>query len=85
MTTGFAGNRRNDEEGTPVPGSWTLGILLLYCGLTALLLLGGRGGGLLSTGILRASYWALVAGLASVALLFFWRAVRLLRAIQRRA
>jgi hypothetical protein len=82
MTTGFINEGRDDEGSAPRSASWVLNLLLSCCSAIALLL-ALEGGGFVSTGTLRASFWALVAGLATMAIIFFWRAARAVRMMHR--
>lgn len=82
VTTGFINEGRRDEGPAPRPASWVLSLLLFCCSAIALLL-AVEGGGFVSTGVLRASFWALVAGLATIAIIFLWRAARVLRMMHR--
>jgi hypothetical protein len=82
MTTGFIDDARRDEAAGPRSASWTVKLLLWGCGVISLLLVVG-GGGFIGPEMLRAGFWALVAGLAAAALIFAWRAARLLRMIHR--
>ena len=82
MTTGFINEGEGDEGSSPRPASWVLNLLLSCCGAIALLL-AVEGGGFVGTSTLRASFWALVAGLATIAIIFFWRAARALRMMHR--
>ncbi len=66
----------------PLPASWILN-LLLFCCSTIALLLAMDGGGFVSTDTLRAGFWALVAGLATIAIILLWRAARALRMMHR--
>jgi hypothetical protein len=78
VTTGFIDDGRRDEGLASRPSSWVVNLLIFYCGVNALFL-AIEGGGFVSIGTLRASYWALVAGLAAIAIIFLWRAARVLR------
>lgn len=82
VTTGFINEGRRDEGPAPRPASGVLNLLLFCCSAIALLL-AMEGGGFVSTGVLRASFWALVAGLATIAIIFLWRAARVLRMMHR--
>jgi hypothetical protein len=82
MTTGFLDEGRRVEDPAARPASWVVNLLLFCCGVDALFLAIG-GGGFVSTGTLRASFCALVAGLAAIAIIFLWRAARVLRTMQR--
>jgi hypothetical protein len=81
MTTGFIDEGRRDDGPAPRPASWVVNLLLLCCGANASFLAIG-GGGFASVGLLRASFWALVAGLAAIAMIFLWRGARVLRMMQ---
>jgi hypothetical protein len=81
MTTTFIDDGRGEKSTRPRFDQWTANLLLVACGVMALVVLGGDG--LISTGILSASFWALVGALTATALILFWRALRLLRTIHR--
>jgi len=78
VATGFSDDGRRDEGLASRPSSWVVNLLLFYCSVSALFLAIG-GGGFVSIGMLRASYWALITGLAAIAIIFLWRAARVLR------
>jgi hypothetical protein len=82
IATGFINEGRGDEGSAPRRASWVLNLLLSCCSAIALLL-ATEGGGFVSSGTLRAGFWALVAGLVTMAIIFFWRAARALRMIYR--
>lgn len=82
MTTGFLNEGRRDQGPAARPTSWVLSLLLFYCSVIALLL-AMDGGGFVSASALRAIFWALVAGLATMAIIFLWRAARALRMMHR--
>lgn len=63
-------NRQTEDGG----GMWWMAVLhLVCCGGAALLLLAG-GAGLAGAGIVRASFWLLVAGFVVVGIAVAWRA-----------
>jgi hypothetical protein len=80
--TDFLNDGRSDEGPAPPSPSWVLHLLLFCCSAIALLL-AMEGGGFVSSGTLRAGFWALVAGLATIAVIFLWRAVRSLMMMHR--
>jgi hypothetical protein len=80
--TGFLNDGRSDEGSAPPSASWVLN-LLLFCCSTVALLLAMEGGGFVSSGTLRAGFWALVGGLATIAIILLWRAVRSLIMMHR--
>lgn len=82
MTTGFLDEGRRVEGLAPRPSSWFVNLIVFCCVMDALFL-AIEGGGFASIGTLRASFWALIAGLAAIAIIFLWRAARVLRTIQR--
>ncbi len=82
MTTGFIDGGRRDERAGPPPTSRIVNVLLLWCSAIALFL-AVQGGGVVSNGMLKASFWALVAGLAAIVIILLWRAARLLRMIHQ--
>ncbi len=82
-TTSVRDGRHGEEAGGRRLESWIANLLLLCCGVTALLLLLG-GASFIGAGILETSFWVVVAGLAAIAGVFLWRAVRLLCTLQSR-
>ncbi len=82
MTTGFLNEGRRDEGPAARQTSRVLNLLLFCCSAIALLL-AMDGGGFVSAGALKAIFWALVAGLATMAIIFLWRAARALRMMHR--
>lgn len=82
VTTGFINEGRRDKGPAPRPASFVLNLLLCCCSALVLLLT-MEGGGFVSTGTLKAGFWALMAGLATIAIIFLWRAARALRMMHR--
>jgi len=82
VTTGFIDDGRREEGPAPRPGSWVVSLLLFCCSAIAVVL-ATEGGGFIGSGALRAGFWALVVGLATIAIIFLWRAARVLRMMHR--
>jgi hypothetical protein len=82
MTTGFIDSGERPETAGTALASWAINLLLFCCGGIALLL-ATEGTGFVSSDALRASFWALVAALASLAMILLWRAARVLRMMRR--
>jgi len=83
MTTGFLDEGRRVQGLAARPSSWFVNLLVFFCIADALFLT-IEGGGFASIGLLRASFWALIAGLAAIAIIFLWRAARVLRMMMQR-
>ncbi len=83
MTTGFLDEGRRAEAPAARPSSWFVTLIVFCCSVDALFL-AIEGGGFASIGLLRASFWALIAGLVAIAIIFLWRAARVLRMMMQR-
>jgi len=82
MTTGFMDEGQRVAGYAPRPSSWIVNLIVFCCAADALFL-AIEGGGFVSLDTLRASYWALIAGVAAIAIIFLWRAARVLRTMHR--